>query len=282
MPICPEGHDSATEDYCDTCGIKLAGAPESAGVAGSADGAGSAGGAESATTGAPPGPEETVLCPQCGTPKTGRFCEQDGYDFLAASLGGSATPEPGGTAPEGAPDTVAVPDTGTALDTDTDLETDTALETGAAAAGGAARPPVAAPAKEAAVVVVADPAYFEKVRAASGPDADTLRFPAYCPERRFGLRGEQVVIGRRSRSRGIAPDIDLVGPPEDPGVSHVHAMLVAQPDGGWAVVDLGSANGTYVNDSPDAIKENTPIPLKSGDHVHLGAWTKLTLRLPES
>jgi len=44
------------------------------------------------------------------------------------------------------------------------------------------------------------------------------------------------------------------------------------------VVDLGSANGTYVNDSATAIEPNLPVPVKDGDRVHLGAWSTLTLR----
>ena len=37
------------------------------------------------------------------------------------------------------------------------------------------------------------------------------------------------------------------GPPADPGVSYLHAVLIAEPDGGWAVLGPGSANGTQVN-----------------------------------
>jgi len=84
-------------------------------------------------------------------------------------------------------------------------------------------------------------------------------------------------IGRQSRSRGIDPDIDLTGPPEDPGVSHLHALLLAQDDGTWSVVDLDSANGTTVNDEPDPMAPNTPRPLTEGDRVYLGAWTRITL-----
>jgi pSer/pThr/pTyr-binding forkhead associated (FHA) protein len=96
-------------------------------------------------------------------------------------------------------------------------------------------------------------------------------------ERRFELAGQQMVIGRRSRSRGVTPDIDLFGPPEDPGVSHLHALLVPH-EGGWAVVDLDSANGTYVNDpSSNPIDPNVPIPLKDADVVYVGAWTALII-----
>ncbi|GHF67135.1 hypothetical protein FHX82_003746 [Amycolatopsis bartoniae] len=127
------------------------------------------------------------------------------------------------------------------------------------------------------VVVTADERYFRAVQADGGPDTEPIRFPPYCPERHFPLGGEQVTIGRRSRTRGITPDIDLTGPPEDIGVSRLHALLVPGEDG-WAVVDMNSANGTYLNYSRKPIEPSTPCPLKDGDRVHLGAWTTLTLR----
>jgi pSer/pThr/pTyr-binding forkhead associated (FHA) protein len=114
--------------------------------------------------------------------------------------------------------------------------------------------------------------------AIDAPDAETVAFPVFCPERRFALIGGQLLIGRRSRSRGIEPEIDLTGPPEDAGVSHSHAALVSTPEGGWAVVDLGSSNGTYINDSTTPIAPNKPVPVKEGDQIHVGAWTTLTLQ----
>lgn len=123
----------------------------------------------------------------------------------------------------------------------------------------------------------ADEPYFEQVKEAGGPDAAHLEFPRFLPERRFPLHGMQILIGRRSRSRGIYPEIDLVGPPEDPGVSHSHALLVDQPGTGWVVVDVGSSNGTYVNDTATAIDVNVPVPVRDGDRIYLGAWTVLTV-----
>jgi hypothetical protein len=123
-------------------------------------------------------------------------------------------------------------------------------------------------------VVTADRPYFDRVVAAGGPDAGAIEFPLYCPERRFVLHDDRITIGRRSRSRGIFPDIDLIGPPEDPGVSASHALLV-RSEGGWSVVDVGSTNGTTVNDR--ALRPHQPQPLVDGDHVHLGAWTTLTV-----
>ncbi len=228
MPACPKGHDSSTADYCDVCGAPIAGSAVPAAV-----------GSPAPVAADPPAPVSPPLpladCPLCGAPQTGRFCERDGYDFLAASLH-----------PAGAP-----------------------------AAAPVFPPPAALAGLQ--VSVGADEAYFEKVKSAGGPDAGTLEFPRFLPERRFPLRGGQVLIGRRSRSRGIYPDIDLVGPPEDPGVSHSHALLVIQPGDGWAVVDVGSSNGTYVNDTANAIDVNVPVPLRPGDRIYLGAWTVLAV-----
>jgi len=52
---------------------------------------------------------------------------------------------------------------------------------------------------------------------------------------------------------------------------------VSSADGGWSVVDLDSANGTYLNGGTDPIAPNTPVPLHDGDRIHLGAWTTLTI-----
>jgi hypothetical protein len=125
-------------------------------------------------------------------------------------------------------------------------------------------------------VVSADRAYFDRVVAARGPDSGQLRFPADCPERRFSLSGPEVRIGRRSASRGLEPEIDLTGPPLDPGVSHLHAVLTAEPDGGWTVCDPGSANGTLVNGQ--AISAGARVRLRDGDRVCLGAWTMLAIQ----
>lgn len=130
-------------------------------------------------------------------------------------------------------------------------------------------------------VVSADRAYFDAVLAQGGPAAPEIAFPPYCPDRRVPMAGQSVRIGRRSASRGIEPEIDLSAPPEDPGVSRKHAVLLAQPDGTWTLVDLGSANGTALNDDLDPIPVNVPVPVKDGDRVHVGAWTTITLRSPE-
>jgi pSer/pThr/pTyr-binding forkhead associated (FHA) protein len=127
------------------------------------------------------------------------------------------------------------------------------------------------------VVITADRGYFDRVVAAGAPDAGIIQFPRYCPERRFRLEGTEMRIGRRSTSRGIEPEIDLTGPPTDPGISHLHAVLLAEPGGGWAVLDPGSSNGTMVNGRDIAAGER--VTLQEGDRIYLGAWTVLAIGL---
>ncbi|GAA1815710.1 hypothetical protein GCM10009682_40760 [Luedemannella flava] len=217
MPVCPKGHESASDDYCDDCGTPMTVRP-----------------AEPAPTVVEAAP--AASCPACGSPLDGRFCERCGHDSLVAP------PPPAERAPEPVPAVGAAPTSWL-------------------------------------VVVTADKDYFERVRRMEGPDVDEVTYPRFCPERRFPLDREQFLVGRRSRSRGIYPDIDLAGPPEDVAVSHTHALFLPDAGGaGWAVVDLGSTNRTYVNDSPDPIEPEVVTPLRDGDHVNVGAWTRLTLR----
>jgi FHA domain-containing protein len=121
-------------------------------------------------------------------------------------------------------------------------------------------------------VVTADRAYYDHVRAADAADDATMTFPVYVPERRFPLAGTEVRIGRRSSRSPRQPDIDLTGPPADPGVSRQHAELRQAPDGAWSVIDLGSDNGIQVNgnDVPRHRRPGPPLaPPRHRDRVRL-------------
>jgi two-component system cell cycle response regulator len=73
--------------------------------------------------------------------------------------------------------------------------------------------------------------------------------------KRFPLR-VPAMIGRDAEN-----DIVL----DSAGVSRQHAAIVPAP-GAWAITDLGSTNGTHVNDAPIIGTQ----PLESGDHVKVG------------
>ena len=113
------------------------------------------------------------------------------------------------------------------------------------------------------------------MQAVNDQDAALIKFPAHVPERRFPLLGTEVRIGRRSKSRHIEPEIDLAVPPGDPGVSRLHAVLVAGPGRNWSVVDSGSDNGILVNGKD--VPPGEAVPLRDGDRIHLGAWTVITI-----
>jgi serine/threonine protein kinase len=124
-------------------------------------------------------------------------------------------------------------------------------------------------------VVTADRSYYDSVQAGGTPDAASISFPDRYPPRRIRLSGTEARIGRRSASRRVEPEIDLRDPPTDPGVSRLHARLIAGPDGNWSVMDLGSTSGTLVNGSELAPGE--AVRLREGDRINLGAWTVITM-----
>ena len=126
------------------------------------------------------------------------------------------------------------------------------------------------------VVVTSDRLYFDRMELKRGLTGPAVTFPAFSAERRFQLSGKQMRIGRRSAVRGVEPEIDLSGPPVDPGISRLHLLLLSAPDGSWAVLDPGSANGTLLNGRE--IAPGDMIPLREGDRINLGAWTAITLR----
>jgi len=297
MAVCPNGHDSASDDFCDTCGMRIGSPP--AGSSSAASGHGAPGGAPGSWPA--PGPASAdEPCPNCGTPRTGQFCEACGYNFAGPRFSPGAPPP--GPGPAGPPPASPAPPGGYSQPVPSSPSPPPGPGTGgyswsqpvpSAPAGPA--PPAATlppPARQDAAgapsmssfpypqatwtaVVGADRAYYERVQAVTGPEGAAVTFPSYYAERRFQLVGNQMRIGRRSVSRGLAPEIDLTGPPADPGISRLHAVLIATQDGNWAVLDPGSANGTLVNGAEIGVGDQ--IPLHDGDRINLGAWTAITV-----
>src|SRR5262249_25601129 len=92
--ICPNGHTSESEDYCDTCGapISSSGAPPQR--------------REAPPPAPAPAPAAVKDCPNCGEEAApdALFCENCGYDFTTGTMPRATTPEtPAAPPPDPAP-----------------------------------------------------------------------------------------------------------------------------------------------------------------------------------
>jgi FHA domain len=132
--------------------------------------------------------------------------------------------------------------------------------------------PEEAPAGEWTATMIADAAYFAL------NEVEGVTFPAGTAERIVTLTPPQMRIGRKSTTKGTSPEIDLAD--SDPGASHNHALLTLNTEGVWLVTDLGSTNGTYINDEDLPLTAGQSRALEDGDQVHVGVWTTLTLHAP--
>jgi hypothetical protein len=135
-------------------------------------------------------------------------------------------------------------------------------------------PPVAAPLRVAAAL--APPRGWELVITVD-PSLDTDPDPANpCPAdaapRVLAIDHGEMLVGRDDNPRDIHPEVPLF----DPGASRRHAKLVREADGGVALQDLASTNGSQINGKD--VPPGTRRRLDAGDAVTLGRWTRITLR----
>ena len=278
--VCPNGHTSEAEDYCDTCGSPI---DASAQPTGGASPAGPA--AASATKGssldldapaepAAPGSGDggpgdggpaapaVLVCPNCTTenPDGALFCEACGYDFTTGAMPrdasgtgelASAEASTAGGAPASAVAARGATASGPA-------------EAGGNGSGGTTF--------EWLAEVWVDPDWYQTQEAEDPCPSPGL--PTIMP-----LRHRSVLLGRVSTSKNTNPEIDLSS---DPGVSRRHAQLTT--DGTrWFVEDLGSSNGTFVGPASGPLPER-PIAvgpkteLDDDDRLYVGAWTRVVVR----
>lgn len=85
--------------------------------------------------------------------------------------------------------------------------------------------------------------------------------------RSFRLEGTSCIVGRSAECHF---------PLDDEGISRKHAKVVILPDGVALVKDLGSTNGTFVNE-----RKIDAHPLEDGDRIRLGSETTLRYGLED-
>jgi hypothetical protein len=91
----------------------------------------------------------------------------------------------------------------------------------------------------------------------------------------YYLDRDKMLIGRKSEGDQLFPEIDLGDVDNATGVSRKHAVIV-RDELQTFVEDLGSANGTFVNDA--RIEEGVQHPIHDGDTIRFGGYS-VVLRL---
>lgn len=247
--VCPAGHTSTADDYCDVCGAPIGGS-----------GLDPAAGSPERPTGDLAGTQD---CPNCGAqaPAAALFCESCGYDFTTGALPEPPTPLDlsTGMLPTVAPPTSEpqAPAPQATLDLDAPATPSAPLAT---------TPWV--------VEVWVDPDWYRHLPVAPEDPLPSVGLPTV-----VGLRVRTALVGRPSRSRDINPEVDCT---PDSSVSRRHAQLTTDGQRWW-VEDLQSANGTFVAAAGEPLPDD-PIAsgqrheLVDGDRVFVGGWTRLVLR----
>ena len=240
--VCPAGHTSASEDYCDVCGMPI----EAAAAAGGRPPAPpDPPNHAPATVAAGPAALTGPTCPHCATVNLpdALFCENCGYDFTTRTLPRPLTP------PTEAPTTDAAPTPG---------------EDGSA--------PAAAETLDWVAEVWIDPAWYE---AQESPDPmPSPGLPTVVP-----LHGRSLLVGRTSKSRNIHPAIDC---DTDSGVSRRQAQLTTDGHRWWVEDLESANGTFVAPASAPLPETPIPVGVKHelapDDRVYLGAWTRLVIR----
>jgi hypothetical protein len=243
---CPKGHQSTDSDYCSECGSligqsKISKVEQAQGINLNKSAVGGSSG---------------EICPDCGTTRDldARFCEVCRHDFqenktgVAEAIVASQQPvKPPESSQQSAPQvTNTVPPSVTeALKPFISAEETTSPE-------------------KLNVVISVD-----KNKAASWGVESAIKPDSM--DRVFPLDLDENLVGRRSASKGIYPEIVI----NDPGVSHRHLMFIKQQDNSFAALELGSSNGTELNGA--ALEPGINTAVKAGDELTIGIWTILKL-----
>jgi len=86
--------------------------------------------------------------------------------------------------------------------------------------------------------------------------------------KQFPLGDQEANIGRWDAEGGVFPDVDLDSFDPEAKVSRRHARI-SFGDGGYAIEDLGSTNGTFINRGR-RLAPGSRHPLQDGDEIIVG------------
>ncbi|MDX6612522.1 MAG: hypothetical protein QOD75_1708 [Blastocatellia bacterium] len=106
------------------------------------------------------------------------------------------------------------------------------------------------------------------VSVAEAPHATLVIERGRSAGKKFPLTEDESQIGRWDADGGIFPEIDLDADDPEAKVSRRHARI-SRREGGYAVEDLGSTNGTFINRGRRLLPGD-PQPLRDGDEIIVG------------
>jgi CRP-like cAMP-binding protein len=84
----------------------------------------------------------------------------------------------------------------------------------------------------------------------------------------FFSSGDETTIGRADPVTGILPDVDLTPVDTNRSVSRRHAKIIKTGNDYHVLEEVGTVNGTYVNDQ--RIPTGVPVTIHNGDLVKIG------------
>ena len=84
----------------------------------------------------------------------------------------------------------------------------------------------------------------------------------------FFSKGDETTIGRADPVTGILPDIDLTAVDANRSVSRRHAKIIRSGNDYCILEEVGTVNGTYVNDQ--RIPTGMPVTIHGGDALKIG------------
>lgn len=101
----------------------------------------------------------------------------------------------------------------------------------------------------------------------AAPAVARMRLSLSDGSREFPVAKDTIEIGRRSPVDGIYPDVDLTDVDTESFISRRHGRVL-KGESGILYEDLGSSNGSFLNDS--RLQAGVQTALKDGDRLRLG------------